>query len=115
MSVADRPLDELSGRLDEADFHAAAERALARYPGPVGELLHRELSAYARFGHRFATDIDALMPDLTIHLLAPGAPAETGRGVRGRRSPGPPLWPRPVLVADAGSDAGRATTRKDPQ
>ncbi|WP_433026941.1 hypothetical protein [Actinomycetospora sp. CA-053990] len=111
MSVADRRFDEFSGRLlEEADFHAAAERALARYPGPVGELLHRELSAYARFGHRFATDVDALMPDLTIHLLVPGAPPEAVRGARGRRSPGPPLWPRPVRVADA----GRPTTRKDP-
>lgn len=108
MSVVNHRFDELFGRLEEADFHAAAERALARYPGPVGELLHRELSAYARFGHRFATDVDALMPDLAIHLLYPGTLPEAGRGARGRRSPGPPLWPVRV------TDGGRPTAGKDP-
>jgi hypothetical protein len=31
----------------------AAARALRTHPGPIGELLHRELLAWQDFGHRF--------------------------------------------------------------
>lgn len=46
----------------------AALRARRLYPGPLGDLAHRELSAYADFGHRFSTD--ALVPDLATAILA---------------------------------------------
>lgn len=87
--------------LVETDYDAAAERSLRRYPGPVGELLYRELSAYARFGHRFAT-ADALIQHLVAHLLAPDdvppALPEPGGGAGDfrRPTPGPELWPSPL-------------------
>ena len=40
--------------IDRDRLHEAAERALSLYPGPVGQLVHRELQAYLDFGHRFA-------------------------------------------------------------
>jgi hypothetical protein len=54
---------------ERARYRAAADYALRRYPGPVGELIHRELSAYADFGHRFAHD--ALIPHLAADVLTP--------------------------------------------
>lgn len=38
------------------------------YPGPVGELVYRELTAYAEFGYRF--DCDGLIPRLAAAVLA---------------------------------------------
>jgi hypothetical protein len=40
------------------------------HPGPVGELLARELQAYAEFGHRFGTD--AVLERLAAEVLAIG-------------------------------------------
>jgi hypothetical protein len=40
--------------IDDDRLHEAAQRALDRYPGPVGQLVHREIEAYLDFGHRFA-------------------------------------------------------------
>jgi hypothetical protein len=77
--------------LDQSHYDAAAEDALRRYPGPVGELLHREITAYARFGHQFATDGDALIPHLTTHLLSP--PGTVPDPLPPRPTPGPTLWP----------------------
>jgi hypothetical protein len=57
----------------QSHYAAAAEFALRRYPGPVGELIHRELAAYAEFGHRFATN--ALIPRLVRHVLTPPGPS----------------------------------------
>jgi hypothetical protein len=93
--------------LGEDHYRAAADRARLRYPGPLGELLHRELSAYARLGHLFATDGDALIPHLTTHVLAlPGSPSACGCRLRARKT-APTLWPTP-----AGADV--PTTRKEP-
>jgi hypothetical protein len=75
--VAPTPQDGSLPLLDlheRARYRAAAEYALRRYPGPVGELIHRELSAYAEFGHRFARD--ALIPHLAQDVLTPPRPAE---------------------------------------
>jgi hypothetical protein len=47
---------------------AAALHARRVYPGRVGELLQRELTAYAEFGYRF--DADALIPRLAAEILA---------------------------------------------
>ncbi|GAA4877080.1 hypothetical protein [Actinomycetospora straminea] len=80
--------------LGEDDVRAAAEQARRRYPGPVGELLHRELIAYARLGHRFTSDGDALLPHLTTHLLAPPGRTPASCGCPGRGpGPVPGLWP----------------------
>lgn len=57
---------------------AAAGHALRVHPGPLGELVHRELTAYADFGHRFG---DGLVPRLVAAVLAtpsPGPPADGG-------------------------------------
>jgi hypothetical protein len=75
-------------------YRAAAEQALRRYPGPVGELIFRELSAYAAFGRVFTTDVDTLMPHLAAHVLGADAPAATAPDYR-RPAAGPVLWPRP--------------------
>lgn len=47
----------------------AANTARRRYPGPVGELLARELDAFADFGFRVSQG--ALMQRLVAELLAP--------------------------------------------
>lgn len=65
---------EISGDAPKLAFHeqgryrAAAGHARRVLPGPVGELVYRELSAYAEFGHRFAGD--ALIPRLAAAVLA---------------------------------------------
>ncbi|GLZ49824.1 hypothetical protein Acsp06_60090 [Actinomycetospora sp. NBRC 106375] len=74
-------------------FRAAADLALRRYPGPVGELIHRELSAYATFGRQFTTDVDTLIPHLATHVLT-GATHDSVSHF-GRPAPGPVLWPSP--------------------
>ena len=48
-------------------IRAAARHARRVYPGPVGELIHRELNAYADFGVRFS--VDALVPSLVEQVL----------------------------------------------
>lgn len=48
---------------------AAAEMAQVVYPGPVGELVSREIRAYQEIGHRFGGD--ALMNRLIAHLNPP--------------------------------------------
>jgi hypothetical protein len=53
---------------DRCHIRAAAHHARRLYPGCVGELLHRELLAYADFGHRF--DREALVPRLADEILA---------------------------------------------
>lgn len=47
---------------------AAAGHARRVYPGPLGELVFRELSAYAEFGYRF--DTDGLIQRLAAAVLA---------------------------------------------
>lgn len=49
-------------------LRAAALHAKRVYPGRVGELIARELVAYADFGYRFAAD--ALIPRLAAEVLA---------------------------------------------
>lgn len=46
---------------------AAAAKAKRDYPGPIGELLHRELDVYAQFGWRL--DQSGLMPRLVHHIM----------------------------------------------
>lgn len=58
---------------EAARLRAAAVHALRVYPGPLGELVARELTAYAEFGYRFATD--ALIPRLATAILAIRKPA----------------------------------------
>jgi hypothetical protein len=57
-----------------ARYRAAALRARRDYPGPLGELLQRELTAYADFGYRLSSD--SLIDRLAAQILQPGG----GRG-----------------------------------
>jgi hypothetical protein len=65
---------QLRGDAPELHFHersryrAAAGHARRIYPGPLGELVFRELNAYAEFGHRF--NDDGLIPRLATSVLA---------------------------------------------
>ncbi|MGD9532135.1 hypothetical protein [Pseudonocardia sp.] len=53
-------------------LRAAAAHARRVYPGPVGEVLARELVAYADFGYRGSDD--ALIPRLARQVLAMPSP-----------------------------------------
>lgn len=53
---------------DRSRYRAAAGHARRVYPGPLGELVFRELSAYAEFGYRL--DTDGLIPRLAAAVLA---------------------------------------------
>jgi hypothetical protein len=63
-------------------LRAAAERAVQAHPGPVGELLARELCAYAEFGHRFGAD--GLLDRLAADLLDTQPPRHATRPDGGR-------------------------------
>lgn len=64
----------ICGNADEMQLHersrfrAAALQARRLYPGPLGELVFRELNAYADFGYRFSND--GLIPRLAATVLA---------------------------------------------
>lgn len=57
---------------ERSRMRAAALHARRLYPGGVGELVHRELCAYADFGYRFSND--ALIPRLAAEILAKVVP-----------------------------------------
>ena len=61
--------DQAPALIDHDRLHEAARRALDRYPGPVGQLLQREIQAYLEFGHRFAKA--SLITRLVEDLLEP--------------------------------------------
>jgi hypothetical protein len=65
--------------LERDQFLAAAERARRVYPGTLGELLHRELSAFAEFGYRLATD--DVIPRLAVEVLRERSSASVTAGV----------------------------------
>lgn len=54
--------------LERAHYLSAAERARQVYPGALGELLHRELTAFAEFGYRLA--VDGFIPRLAVEVLS---------------------------------------------
>lgn len=56
----------------------AADRAPLLYPGPVGELLARELRVWTEFGYRFTEG--SLLDRLIDHLLDPARQVDQ-RGV----------------------------------
>jgi hypothetical protein len=70
----------ISGNANQLHLHecsrmrAAALHARRVLPGLLGELVHRELTAYAEFGHRFTAD--ALIPRLATEVLAIRSPAD---------------------------------------
>jgi hypothetical protein len=51
---------------EKARYRAAAVLARRIYPGPLGELVHRELTAYAEFGYRVSDD--GLIPRLAAAI-----------------------------------------------
>lgn len=60
--------DEALTPLERRQYLEAAERALSVYPGALGELVHRELRAFAEFGFRLAAD--RLIPRLAAEVLS---------------------------------------------
>jgi hypothetical protein len=57
---------------ERSHMRAAGLYARRLYPGPLGELVFRELTAYADFGYQFAGD--ALIPRLAAEILAKVVP-----------------------------------------
>jgi hypothetical protein len=51
---------------EKARYRAAAVLGRRIYSGPLGELVHRELTAYADFGYRFKDD--GLIPRLAAAI-----------------------------------------------
>ncbi|MHA6780795.1 hypothetical protein ACVGOW_07330 [Pseudonocardia saturnea] len=60
---------ERLGMQEFVRIRTAALHARRTYPGPLGELVQRELIACAEFGHLLAAD--ALIPRLVSEILAP--------------------------------------------
>lgn len=73
---------------EKARVSAAAAKAKRDYPGPVGEVLHRELEAYAQFGWR--TEQSGLMPRLVAEVMKPETPKSCDCGCGWRTGPPPP-------------------------
>lgn len=55
--------------VDRTRMQLAARCALSTYPGPVGELIHRELHAFLEFGYRFDHGT-GLAARLVEHVMA---------------------------------------------
>jgi hypothetical protein len=75
------------GELDGADrrmYLDAADLALRAYPGALGELVHRELRAFAEFGYRLAGD--GLIARLAVEVLSAVRESETA-GAETAREP----------------------------
>jgi hypothetical protein len=65
---------------EQSRLRAAAHHARRAFPGPVGDLLHRELLAHAEFGYRMWAD--ALIPRLAADVLSrPATSAEISTDV----------------------------------
>jgi hypothetical protein len=79
---------------ERSRFRAAALHARRVYPGPIGELVFRELSAYAEFGYRLSSD--GLIPRLATAVLATRA----DRGALGSTLPEQPHRPEPEHPPD---------------
>jgi len=58
---------------DRTRIQIAARYALSTYPGPVGDLIHRELQAFLEFGYRFG-DGTGLAARLVEHVMATAQP-----------------------------------------
>jgi hypothetical protein len=66
---------------DKSRFRAAAFRVTRLYPGPVGELLSREILTWEEFGYRLGGS--GLMLKLVDYVLkTPLPPHETSTSVR---------------------------------
>ena len=61
------PVDLKLRSSDRFELHKAAIKAKLRYPGPVGELIARELDIWLQFGYRF--ERRGLTGRLVAHLL----------------------------------------------
>ena len=62
--------------IDRGRLGAAARRALELFPGPIGELISREIQAYLGFGFRF--DRDGLIARLAERVLTTELPIRPG-------------------------------------
>jgi hypothetical protein len=60
------PLPQLP-TADRQRIHRAAYYATRLYPGPMGKLVDRELSAYAEFGYRLGHDATVVLLVEQLH------------------------------------------------
>ncbi|MCE0762884.1 hypothetical protein LWC35_08150 [Pseudonocardia kujensis] len=104
---AEDPLDRPSRRRATmpADQRVLLRRAALlapeRYPGPVGELLERELLLWEDFGHRFGAH--ALVSRLIAQILDPAATVTRDPGEHAAAAPG--VEPTAPAPADDGTAA----------
>lgn len=59
---------------EKKDVRLAAHLARTQYPGPAGELLHRELMTWEEFGYRF--DNSSLIRRLIEQILGTAKPKD---------------------------------------
>lgn len=52
---------------EQSRVSAAGHRAKRMFPGPIGELLHREIDAWAHWGYRI--DQSGLLPRVVDHIM----------------------------------------------
>jgi hypothetical protein len=104
-------LPRIHGTADALELHeksryrTAAVHARRVYPGPVGELVGRELNAYAEFGYRFSAD--SLIPRLAAAVLA--TPAAHPLPSAGQAEPRRPLTRAALFTRSAPEEAGDGT------
>ncbi|GAA2876736.1 hypothetical protein GCM10010472_37960 [Pseudonocardia halophobica] len=69
---------------EASHLRRAAARALRTHPGPIGELLHRELLAWQDFGHRFGGGRLSMRvaDEILAAPLPPGAQPDWAPGLR---------------------------------
>jgi hypothetical protein len=67
---------------DKMRVRTAAFHATRVYPGPVGELLSRELLTWEEFGYRLGNGGDALIHRLVNHIMS----ESLGVGVKNGKS-----------------------------
>ncbi|NMO93531.1 hypothetical protein [Actinomycetospora sp. TBRC 11914] len=88
-SIVDVPAPRTEGPVlqahEKARCRAAAAQARRVLPEPVGELIARELDAYADFAHRF--DASGLVPRVVLAVLGRPSPPPTPSALPGSAPP----------------------------
>jgi len=103
---------------DARRFRAAAVHARRIYPGPIGELVYRELDAYAEFGHRLGDDgLILRLAAAVLDVPSDPRPEDQTPGRRseavspaGRHSQAHPVHRQAASQTAEGSDRASAST-----
>jgi hypothetical protein len=73
-NVQAEPIPPRSDAIDRSRLDTAARWALVAFPGPIGELISREISAYLSFGFYFVDG--GFIARLADHVLASELPTD---------------------------------------